>query len=118
MTEVLLVCRANGAFRSCRASGHALFASRGNDIVCAAETIILRTAMDFLEHSCGILVTKDTASRGKLLFCAEVSETVPLEQRFVALERLKSVADFIRIGIGSLSGEYPKNVRLLEKTED
>ena len=51
MTEVVLVCGREGEFRRVSASGHASFAARGKDIVCAAETVLLRTALEVLQKS-------------------------------------------------------------------
>ncbi|MDE5614650.1 MAG: ribosomal-processing cysteine protease Prp, partial [Treponemataceae bacterium] len=56
MTTVTLVCGKDGAFRSCEAAGHAGFAAKGSDIVCAAVTILLRTAADVLSGMDGVVI--------------------------------------------------------------
>lgn len=104
MTEVLLVSR-NGEFCRCSASGHAGFAAKGKDVVCAAESAILGTALDLLENTEGIKVTADTASRGNLDFSAEV-----LLASDLLSERLRCTADFIRHGIQSVARQYPECV--------
>jgi len=111
MTDILLVCSKEGCFKSVKASGHAGFAKKGKDIVCAAETIVLRTAMEILEDTKGVVVNADVASRGNLAFSVEVSECS-------SKERLICTADFIRKAIKSLSEEYPEYVQLREITED
>ena len=111
MIEVLLVCCRDGAFKSCKASGHAEFAVKGKDIVCAAVTELLRTAVQVLEQTKGIAVKTETPSRGNLAFCVE--DCGGPEQT----ERLKCTADFIRLGMKSLADEYPENVRLREISE-
>ena len=111
MIEVLLVCGKDGAFKSCTASGHAEFAVKGKDIVCAAVTELLRTAVQVLEKTDSAMVKTETPSRGKLAFSVE--DYGGPEQT----ERLKCTADFIKLGIENLAQEYPTNVQLRELTE-
>ena len=112
MTSVLLVCDSFGALKSCSASGHAGLDVRGRDIVCAAESHLLRTAMELLDESEGLNLLSDVSSRGKLAFSVEI------EHPSSALtERLKCTADFLRIGMRILSEEYPEYVQLREITE-
>ena len=112
MTTVLLVCGSDGCFKSCSAKGHAFFAARGRDIVCAAETHLLRTALSVLEKTKDIRLSCDASERGSLAFGVEV------EGHSAELaERLRCTADFIREGISSLSQEYPGCVLLKEIIE-
>lgn len=112
MTTVLLVCGSDGCFKSCSAKGHAFFTARGRDIVCAAETHLLRTALSVLEKTKGIRLSCDASERGSLAFGVEV------EGHSAELaERLRCTADFIREGISSLSQEYPGCVLLKEIIE-
>ncbi|MBB5217889.1 MULTISPECIES: ribosomal-processing cysteine protease Prp [Treponema] len=118
MTEVLLVCNSRGEFSAVCAAGHAGFAEKGRDIVCAAESVLLGTALDLLKNTRGVSVKSDTASRGTLAFSVEVSAGLTEEERILLGERLKCTADFIRNGIKSVSEQYPENVQLREKTEE
>lgn len=122
MTDVLLVTGSSGQFRSVSASGHAGFAAKGKDIVCAAETIILRTSLEILQSTPGLVLNTDMASRGNLAFSVETDASGQVasgaEEASVNLERLKCTADFIRTGIRSLEDEYPGNVRLREIIQD
>ncbi|MFA6937930.1 MAG: ribosomal-processing cysteine protease Prp [Treponema sp.] len=111
MIEVLLVCSSDGSLKSCNASGHAGFAVKGKDIVCAAVSSLLRTAIQVLEKTNGIVVKTETTSRGKLAFSVEDSNLDCKNERLIC------TADFIRCGIKSLSNEYPKNVQLRELFE-
>lgn len=104
-------------FFKCLAQGHADFASRGNDIVCAAETILLRTAMQLLEASAGIDFCADTKKRGFLEFRACVSQHASLSQKSAWGERLFCIADFLSTGLQSLKEEYPLHIRVEEFTE-
>jgi len=112
MTNVLLVCGRDGCFKSCSAKGHAFFAAKGRDIVCSAQTLLLRTALSLLERTKGIKFSCDASERGSLAFGVEVvSNSAELA------ERLRCTADFIREGISSLSREYPGCVLLKEIIE-
>ena len=109
MTQVFLACSGDGSFREVRASGHAGFSRKGHDIVCAAESFLLRTAMEVLESDgSGLVLETDAPRRGELSFrvasCGAVSR-----------ERLVCVADFIRQGMQSLSGEYPECISFREE---
>ena len=110
MTKVLLVCRADGGFVSCRASGHASFAKKGSDIVCAAASVVLRTVMELLEQTEGVTLDADTSSRGFIEFRVTSSSAE-------AAGRLKCAADFIRIAFLSLAREYPSNVEFFEQNQ-
>ena len=110
MTKVLLVCGADGCLVSCRASGHASFAKKGSDIVCAAASVVLRTVMELLEQTAGVTLKSDTSSRGFLEFHVASSSAQ-------AAERLVCAADFIRIAFSSLAREYPSNVEFSEQSQ-
>lgn len=119
MTEILLVTGSAGEFRSVSASGHAGFAAKGKDIVCAAETIILRTSLEILQSTQGLKLKTDIASRGNLAFSVESgSSESEKPEASVKLERLVCTADFIRTGIKSLEEEYPEHVHLREIKQD
>ena len=118
MTKVLLVCNKEGAFKSCRAEGHASYAEKGKDIVCAAESFLLRTAIDVLEKTEGITLKLDKSLHGTLAFCVEEHVFLDNRQAFLLQERLKCTADFIRMGFKSLSEEYPEKVQLREISEE
>ena len=101
MTTVCLTCSGDGCLKEVSARGHAAFGRRGRDIVCAAESFLLRTAIGVLESSaCGLVLEKDVARRGELSFKVA-------ERGSVGADRLRCVADFIRNGMQSLSEEYP-----------
>ena len=107
MTEILLVCSKDGCLKACEASGHAGFAAKGKDIVCASETTILRTALEVLEKTDGLTVCADASHRGHLAFRVTGGESFNRD-------RLVCVADFIRFGLRALSDEYPGNIHLRE----
>ncbi len=116
MIIVELSCSSSGAVKKCQVNGHARFAKKGNDIVCAAVTVLLRTACALLSSLCEkcekeerVCFKSEANRRGELSFCVdfENGEISPLVE-----ERLRCIADFIRMGIESLQKEFPENVFL------
>ncbi len=119
MTRIELVCTESGRFVSCNASGHAGFSRRGKDIVCAAETILLRTALEVLQQTPGVLLSTDMSARGTLAFSVagiENNQSSSVDESLME-ERLKCVGDFLRKGLQSLSSEYPTCIELREISE-
>jgi uncharacterized protein len=89
------------------ASGHAGKGKRGDDIVCAAVTVLLRTTMTVLSGQGKSPVLEAVATeRGMLAFrVSAFSEAdVPL---------LRYATVFLREGITSLAREYPDAVSVL-----
>ncbi len=111
MTEVRLFCKEDGSFCRCIAEGHAGFAKRGKDIVCAAESSLLRTALSVLQKTDGIQVVSDAQKRGRLDFSV-------LSFAAAQRNRLICVADFIRCGFEELSSEYPAHIKFFEEKAD
>jgi uncharacterized protein YsxB (DUF464 family) len=114
MTRVRLDRHKDGSF-ACRAEGHSGFAARGNDIVCAAVTILLRTAAQTLELTEGLTVAPLEAREGILSFCAAKQNTRGNNERL--LERLNTAGDFLKAGFRSLADEYPLYVEFTENLE-
>ncbi|MBQ9538472.1 MAG: ribosomal-processing cysteine protease Prp [Treponema sp.] len=111
MTHVVLTCSYDGRLRELCASGHAGHGKTGHDIVCAAESFLLRTVIDVLESGGdALLLEKDLSRRGELrLKVADYGKS--------AVERLSCVADFVRKGMQSLSEDYPESVSFKEVRE-
>ncbi|MBO7122945.1 MAG: ribosomal-processing cysteine protease Prp [Treponema sp.] len=109
MISVLLV---NGrSLLRCEAEGHALFDKKGRDIVCAAATILLRTAAQTLSQRPGICFTSEEPVLGKIAFEARADKDS-------AITELKFAADFLQKGFESLAKEFPQNVQLECKLEE
>ena len=110
MTVVTLSCGKSGAFINCKANGHAGFSQRGSDIVCAAISVLLRTAMQVLSHNENVSLNFEAPERGSMSFSIE-AKTENLETE----TQLKCIGDFLRTGILALTKEFPKNVILMEE---
>jgi hypothetical protein len=105
--RVNLVLDGSGALVSASAQGHALHGSAGTDIVCAAVSVLMRTAPAVLEES-GVPLRVETAGRGTL------SMTV-VACRQADYPLLRYTAHFLQRGIGALAREYPDSVGVHEK---
>lgn len=109
MISVLLVRREG--FLACKASGHALFDKNGRDIVCAAATVLLRTAALTLDGRSGVAFDGRAPERGALSFEARADGgSGKLELEFAA--------DFLEKGFESLAKEFPQNVQFECKLEE
>lgn len=113
MTQVTLVKSKDGAVLKCKALGHAGFAKSGNDIVCSAVTILMRTALQLFSETSGIDFQTDTSARGLISFSAELKKSDS-----VLGERISTIGDFLQKGFESLSEEFPENVTFELKLED
>ena len=104
MIDIEAVLDENGILRSCKASGHAGAGKTGSDIVCAAVSVLMRTAVRALSNRKGITVRYEAPEPG-LLF---------LEADYKAEGRdfLFAAGVFLLEGLMSVDEEYPDNCRL------
>ncbi len=88
--------------------GHSGFAECGQDIVCAAASILAFTLLNCL---------KDEESDKRLKFIREVTNEgymcVEVEPFGFSRERITSIVDTCIAGFILLSDEYPENVRII-----
>ena len=93
----------NGELHSCIIRGHSGFAPKGKDIVCAAVSILARTALDVLHGQSGIELKTDSAERGELSFTVE-------KKQGGCSGILSYTADFLQSGLLSLQTDYPSYI--------
>lgn len=91
----------------CRAEGHSGWAEAGNDIVCAAVSILTCTCVNALESVCGVIprITEHNEKKGILAF------ELP-ERTEAANEKAQILMKALRQGLEDLTTEYPQNVTL------
>jgi len=94
-----------GLLKSCRISGHAGAGPKGADIVCAAVSVLARTAFKTLSGRKSIKVQGDFPERGE--FRMEISSVNPEDREFLA-----GVGNFLKEGLFSVSEEYPDYCRV------
>jgi hypothetical protein len=96
---------ADGLLLDFEAVGHAGKGSRGFDIVCAAFTVLVRTAYSALAGLPGARIEDRAAEPGSLDFHME---SLPDGMR----ERAIGMSAFLLEGLRALEGEYPEAVEI------
>ena len=107
MIEIEAVVEKDGTLRSCRASGHAKAGKNGSDIVCAAVSVLMRTAIDTLSGRKGIKVSGGAPERGQMWLETGYD---PEGKDF-----LYAAGVFLINGLSSVTQDYPKNCKLTIK---
>ena len=103
MIDIEAVLDENGILRSCKASGHAGAGKTGSDIVCAAVSVLMRTAVRVLSNRKGVTVRYEVPEPGLLFLEADYTS---------GRDFLSAVGVFLIEGIASVVEEYPNNCRL------
>jgi uncharacterized protein YsxB (DUF464 family) len=93
----------DGVVTSLNASGHGGAAAKGNNVVCAAASTLLRTLARLFEESEGVELEGDAPQSGQLWF--SVGEYNPAER-----QRLQGMSDYFLFGIKTLEREYPEEI--------
>ncbi|GMO34352.1 MAG: hypothetical protein Ta2F_10470 [Termitinemataceae bacterium] len=108
MIKIKACVDVDGMLKSCNVTGHANAACIGKDIVCAAVSVLVRSAELTLRGKEGIHLQVSAARRGE--FFLEVSLAKEnAENSFF----LKAVGDFLLNGLASVAQEFPKNCSLI-----
>jgi uncharacterized protein YsxB (DUF464 family) len=101
MIKVDAVVDADGVLRSCKIYGHSGAGKKGGDIVCAAVSVLMRTAFSTLGNRDGITIRGDAPEPGILWLEADYS----VEGK----DFLCAVGIFLLEGLRSVAAEYPEN---------
>jgi len=104
MIKVDMILDEAGLFKSCRVSGHAGAGKRGDDIVCAAVSVLTRTTVRVLAGRQDIMIRGDIPEPGN--FYLEV------EYKPEGREFLTAVGAFLSEGLLSVSAEFPGNCKV------
>ncbi|MCL2444115.1 MAG: ribosomal-processing cysteine protease Prp [Treponema sp.] len=107
MIEIIALLDKNGVIRDCKVSGHAKAGKAGNDIVCAAVSVLVRTAVNVLSNRKGITIHYNALEKGQLYM--EVSYEAE------GKDFLYAAGVFLIEGLKSVAQEYPKNCTLTVK---
>ena len=100
--------RENGLYAGFEAKGHALFAPHGQDIVCAAVSILGCTCVNAMESVCGIIPEITENDNGVLAF--QLPEMNPADNA-----KAQILMGALRQGLSDLADAYPQYVRLSVK---
>jgi uncharacterized protein YsxB (DUF464 family) len=88
-----------GLLRSCGVEGHAGAGPKGGDIVCAAVSVLIRTALGVLSQREGITVRGEAPERGII--------RMEFDYTGEGREFLSAAGTFLLEGLKSVSEEYP-----------
>lgn len=109
MIHIELKSKESGELHSCKVSGHAGFANKGEDVVCAAVSILVRVAVlqlqEWAKDARDLKVSLDCQRLGNVSFCV-------LHNGEGSKEALVHLFSFLKIGFESLACEYQEFVRL------
>jgi uncharacterized protein YsxB (DUF464 family) len=100
----------SGLLKSCDVRGHAGAGKQGHDIVCAAVSVLTRTALATLSGNTGIRVRGEAPERG--VFTLETEALTGQGRDFLA-----AAGAFLVEGLNSVAGEYPQNCTMTITTE-
>lgn len=107
MIQIVIDCTKKCELVFCEAKGHALFAKKGNDIVCSAVTTLLRTCLYMLESNDSISLETSSPERGMLSFrVTKNNEDVKTSYLLIHCK------DFLEKGLTLICEQYPENVSL------
>lgn len=112
MVEVVLVRDRDGALRGFRAAGHAGFAERGADIVCAAVSALTEVTVLGLQARLGLEPAVEMDEERGLLLCTLDRDGTPPEMWARAQDLLETLA----LGLGEIAKEYADYIRVREVT--
>ena len=107
LIEIEAVLEGDGTLRACRASGHAKAGKAGSDIVCAAVSVLMRTALSVLSGKNGITVRGGAPEKGQMW--------LEVEYNADGKNFLYAAGLFLIEGLWSVAQEYPKNCKITIK---
>jgi len=102
MIRATAVLGADACLLSFEAIGHAASGNHGHDIVCAAFSVLARTAYRALEGLPGMGIRGSAPESGSLSFEVFKSAT--------SVERAAGITDFLVVGMGDLARDFPEAV--------
>lgn len=110
MITARIILDGDNMLKGMSVSGHAGSAPAGKDVVCAAVTSLVRTAVRTLESHPGVTVRYNAPEEGSV----ELNVT-----GVEASERcwLRGMTDFVRMGLGDLQREAPEHLKVTEEKE-
>jgi uncharacterized protein YsxB (DUF464 family) len=103
--SVIIELFPDGCLKALHARGHAATAKKGSDLLCAAFSALLRTALNVLDREKRLIVKGDVENEGR----AELAlESCPDD----TTAWLKGVTDFLLTGLFDLMAGYPQNLSI------
>ncbi|MDR1507979.1 MAG: ribosomal-processing cysteine protease Prp [Treponema sp.] len=110
MVAIRVVLDETGLLKRCGVQGHAESGPAGGDVVCAAVSVLARTALAVLSAREDIVVRGDAPQRGVFFLEADAPDGP-------GREFLAAAGAFLLEGLGSVVREYPENCTMTIKKE-
>ena len=107
MIEIEAILDDDRILRACKASGHSGAGKAGADIICAAVSVLIRTAFSVLSGRDGIDVRGGASEKGQ--FWLEADYTAE------GKEFIFAAGEFLINGLSSVAQEYPENCKITIK---
>ncbi|MCL2209944.1 MAG: ribosomal-processing cysteine protease Prp [Treponema sp.] len=107
MIEIEAVLDDDGTLRACKASGHAGAGKSGTDIVCAAVSVLMRTASIVLSDRKGVTLQGGAPEKGQVWLEADYDAE--------GKDFLSACGVFLIEGLKSIAQEFPENCNLVIK---
>jgi len=104
MIEIEAVLETDGTLRACKVQGHSGAGKSGTDIVCAAVSVLMRTAFSVLSERKGITLEGGAPEKGQMWLEAGYETE--------GKDFLHTVGVFLIEGLSSVAREFPKNCKL------
>jgi uncharacterized protein YsxB (DUF464 family) len=101
MVTVDVVLDSAGLLKSCQVSGHAGAGPRNGDVVCAAVSVLSRTALRTLSKTEGVTARGKAPKRGELFMEIEYTEA--------CTGQVAGITAFLLEGFVSVSEEFPEH---------
>jgi uncharacterized protein YsxB (DUF464 family) len=102
--EIEAVLDDDGVIKACKAEGHAGAGKAGTDIVCAAVSVLMRTALSALSGRKGITVRGGAPEPGRMWLEADYDAD--------GKDFLFAAGVFLVEGLKSVAQEFPQNCKL------
>jgi uncharacterized protein YsxB (DUF464 family) len=109
LIEIEVVVDQAGLLRACTVLGHAGAGKAGADIVCAAVSVLTRTAIRTLSNRKGISLRAGAPERGRWWMEADYTAE--------GKEFLSAAGLFLTEGLASVAGDFPCYCTLTIRTE-
>ena len=107
MINIEVIKDGDGILVSCKASGHAGAGKAGADIVCAAVSVLMRTACSTLSNRKGITISGGAPEKGQLW--------LEVDYNADGKDFLFAAGEFLIEGLKSVAQEFPQNCKLIIK---
>ena len=102
---IIVTVKTDGEKVMLKSEGHAYFSENGTDIVCAAVSALVFTALTFLDNGRNEIDISELDSTDGLLMIVFYTRD----------KRMRAAVEFFETGIGLIAERYPDHVKLITK---